>query len=242
MKKRREQAQGTGSYLARATRRKPGNSLQASIRLEPSEFPTEVEAGAVEHAVVELMEADPRLEARVVARSTLTLMSRVPDVGPLAAPLVFKVDGSLVTTTLHKGMGAEEIAAAIEHGLPDGYTCAARDSSQSEVMIISVLRPAQVNPKTPELGFMATDPTQMFRWVAKNKLRIEGEASRGLTLRSFIELDLEGHRIRMPLVGGSSPVATALRLRDALPPRYSALLEVPAEPGGDATLTILRKR
>jgi hypothetical protein len=48
--------------------------------------------------------------------------------------------------------------------------------------------------------------------------------------------------VRLPLAGGDFPLATAMRLRAALPKRYTALVELPMVPGGDVTLTILRRR
>lgn len=219
------------------------DSLEPILTTDPHYIPTERnDVAPAVAARVEVVSADPRLEAKLVGNSILTLLAYVADEGPFDASLALKVDGTFVTVGLHKGMSGEEMIAAIDLALPAGYQAAAREGSMSEVLIVSVLRPATTATHDLEVSFLATDPGQMFRWAGKNKLRIEGRATKGLQPRSHLELYVEGYRVRLPLAGGDFPLSTAMRLREALPKRYSALVELPIAPGGDVTLTILRRR
>lgn len=218
------------------------DSLDPTLSVDPHYLPTEkVEVAPAVAAVVELVSADARLEVQVIARSTLTLLAYVADEGPFDASLAFKVDGNFVTVELHKGMSPSGIVEELERQLPAGYEAAARDHSQSEVLIVTVLRPKNVS-ENPEVRFLSSDPQQQFRWAGKNKLRIEGRAARGLSMRSHLELYLEGYRVRLPLSGGDFPLSTGMRLRKALPGNYTALIELPMVAGGEVTLTILRRR
>jgi hypothetical protein len=61
-------------------------------------------------------------------------------------------------------------------------------------------------------------------------------------MRSVLDLYIEGYRVKLPLGRGDFPISTAKRLRDALPKPFCALIELPMQPGGDVTLTILRRR
>jgi hypothetical protein len=219
------------------------DSLEPILSSDPSSVETEkVEMDPAAVACVEIVNADKRLEAQVVGKSVLTLLAWVDDEGPFDASLALKVDGNFFTVGLHKSMSARDIVEAIERRLPPGYQAATRDSSQSEVLIINILKPSQAK-RDPELHFLSTDPSQLFKWAGKNKLRIEGRAAKGLqSLRSHLELVLEGHRVRLPLERGDFPISTAKRLRDALPKMFTALIELPLVAGGDVTLTILRRR
>ncbi|MBK7860240.1 MAG: hypothetical protein IPJ65_16820 [Archangiaceae bacterium] len=218
------------------------DSLDPILTVDPSHVPTErndpVEAGAR----ATILSADARLEAKMVGESIITLLAYVADEGPFDASMALNVDGNFVTVAFHKGMSGDDMVAALDRSMPPGYQAGLREGSLSEVLIINLVRPQTPASDALELSFLATDPSQMFRWAGRNKLRIEGRASRGLRPRPHLELHLDGYRVLLPLDGGALPLATALRLRNALPNRYAALIELPMKPGGDVTLTILRRR
>jgi len=217
------------------------NSLDPIVTSDPSSLPTEkVVSAPGEVARVTIINADPRLEAQVAGHNLLTLLSAVSSGGPHEAFLSLKVDGNFFTCTLTRDMLADDIVAEVVRRMPPGYQAGLRDSSMSDVLIIAISR--RRAPVEPELRFLATDTRQHFSSAGKNRLRIHGCAHGGDALRSHLELYLEGYRLRLPLAGGDSPFTTAQRLRDALPKRYTALIELPHERAGDVTLTILRRR
>jgi hypothetical protein len=223
--------------------KKKYDSMSAQISVDRSQTRTErVEIDPAVPAHVQLMSADKRLEAKIVAKSTLTMLAYVDDDGAFEAHLDLKVDENFVSVVLNKAMNSVDMVEAISKVLPDGYEPATRESSASEVLIVTILRPQEAQQTAPEISFLSTDPHQLFRWVAKNKLRIEGRSAMGLSLRSVIDVYIEGYRVKLPLGRGDFPLTTANRLRDALPNEYSALIELPMVPGGDVTLTILRRR
>lgn len=218
------------------------DSLEPILTCDPNHLPTEkVAFNQSSSATVEVVSADPRLEARMVGKSILTLLAYVDDEGPFDAFIALKVDGNFLTAGLHKGMDREDMIDELNRCLPMGYEAAARDGSMSEVLIVNILRP-QLQSADPEIHFLSTDVAQQFRWMGRNKLRIEGRASYGMSIRSHLELFIEGYRVRLPLAGGDFPITTAKRLREALPKHLSALIELPIFAGGDVTLTILRRR
>ncbi len=215
------------------------DSLDPILTSDPQSLPTEkvvVEPGAIPK--VSIVNADRRLDARIAGHNLLTLLGSLSDDGAFDAILALKVDGNFFTCAFHKGMGTEDFVTEIERRLPPGYQAGTRESSMSDVLIISIARRA---PIEPELSFLATDSTQVFRPTGQNRLRIEGVAHGGDAVRTHLELWLEGYRLRLPLAGGDTPLATARRLREALPKRYTALIEVPRDRRGDVTLTILRR-
>lgn len=218
------------------------DSLDPVLTCDPHHLPTEkVAFNQASHAKVELLGADPRVEAKMVGYSMLTLLAYVDDDGPFDAYVALRVDGTFVTLGLHKGMDADDIVHEVRRCLPPGYEAATRDGSLSEVLLINILRPEETSPE-PQLHFLCTDPSQHFGAVGRNKLVIFGRATREGRLRSHLELFVEGYRLRLPLGAGDFPITTAKRLRDALPKKYSALIELPMSPGGEVTLTILRRR
>jgi hypothetical protein len=223
--------------------KKKHDSMSPQVSVDRSQTRTErVEIDPAVPAHVTLMSADKRLEVKIVAKSTLTMLAYVDDDGPFEAHLDLKVDENFVSVQLNKTMNGVEMVEAITNALPEGYEPASRESSSSDVLIVTLLRPQEAHQSDPEISFLSTDPSQLFRWVAKNKLRIEGRSAMGLSVRSVIDVYVEGYRVKLPLGRGDFPLSTANRLRDALPKEYSALIELPMVPGGDVTLTILRRR
>jgi hypothetical protein len=221
---------------------RPANfdSYEPILTCDPQHLPTErVAFNQASHARVELVSADKRLEAAMVGYSMLTMLAYVDDAGPFDAFLALKVDGNFITVGLHKGMSRDDIVHELRRCLPLGYEAATREGSLSEVLMVNILRPAE-NPD-PELRFLSTDGGQQFKPMGRNRLRIEGRATRGQSIRSHLELFVEGYRVRLPLGGGDFPITTAKRLRDALPKKYTALIELPMTAGGDVTVTIRRR-
>jgi hypothetical protein len=224
--------------------KKKRDSLQAEVTVDPSAIQTDrTEVEPAQPALVELLKADKRLDLKIVARSTITMLAFVEDEGPFHASVSLKIDGNFVTFAVDKGMNSVDMIETIQAVLPEGYEVASRESSASEVLIVTILRPPVKGARSePEVSFLSTDPAQSFRWVAKNKLRIEGRASMGLSVRSIVDVFVEGYRVKLPLGRGDFPLTTANRLRDALPESFVAMIELPMVPGGDVTLTILRRR
>ncbi len=192
-------------------------------------------------AEVELISADPRLEAVVVTQGTLTLLADVPDEGAFDAFLAMKIDGNFVTCGFHKGMERQDFLDEVARCLPPGFDVKHATETRSEVLILEITR-ARSTGGSPEVSFLSTDPSQNFRWQGKNKFTIEGKAARNLSIRSELELSIEGRTVRLVLNGGDQPIATALKLRNALPPQFSALIELPLFSGAEVTVTILRRK
>lgn len=218
------------------------NSLDPIVTCDPSSLPTERVVplpGTV--ARVTIANADPRLEAQVAGHNLLTLLGSVSGEGPYAAFLSLKVDGNFFTCSLNRDMLTDDIVAEIIRRLPPGYQAVIKGSSMSDVIVLAIGKRSR-GPVEPELRFLSTDASQHFSSAGINRIRIQGCAEGGESMRSHLELYLEGYRLRLPLAGGDSPFTTAQRLRDALPKRYTALIELPHEHAGDVTLTILRRR
>jgi hypothetical protein len=219
------------------------DSLEPSLSVDPNYVPTERNDLAPPCAAnVQLVSADPRLEVQIVGGTLITILSYVPDDGPFDASLALNVDGNFVTASLHKGMSSEDVVNELDRRMPPGYGAELRDGSLSDVLIVTVLRPQVPANTSIDLRFLSTDPSQLFRWAGKNKLRIEGRSSKGLRPRPHLAVHLDGYLVRLPLGSADPPLTTALRLRDALPKRYGALVELPVSAGGDVSLTILRRR
>jgi hypothetical protein len=191
-------------------------------------------------AKVEIVSADPRLQLARVAPSTFTLLGALPDEGPFEAFIALKVEGNFVTVGLHKGMLTDDVCAAIRATLPSGIE-ATMEGTASEVIVLTFWR-QQNSGSDPEVLFASTDPQQQLRWVSGNKFTITGRAARSLSMRSWVELRIEGRALKVPLKSGDAPLRTAERLRDAMPGGFTALIELPSVAGGEVSLTVLRTR
>lgn len=191
-------------------------------------------------AGLELVSVDARLEARVVAPGTMTLLGYVPDDGAFDAFLAMKVDGNFVTVALHKEMDREGIAEAFSSALPPGYEAASIDS-QSEVLILTILRVRPRVSNAPSVKFMSNDPAQTLRWVGPNKFTLSGSVSKQQTVRSFVEVIIDEKPLRIYLAAGESSLAVANRIRAALPMHYQAILELPLYQEDQVKITILRR-
>lgn len=193
-------------------------------------------------AQLALVRADPRMEAQVASRGALTLLSCVPDEGAFDAFLTFKADGNFVSVALHKGMDRPEVLEAIRAALPPGYEATVLGGSEAEVLIVNVLRVPNRTAAVPYLAFAVTDPNQRLSRVTRNKIAIDGQTTRGLVHAAEVQLEIDGDPVRVPLEGGTSPYSTAVRIRDALPRKYTAILELPRYEGDEVALTVVRRR
>ena len=208
---------------------------QSTIPTEPFSF------GRPDAANVEVVSSDQRLDVVLGAPGMLTMNGFLADYGPFDAFLAMKIDGNFVTVGFHKGMVKEDFFTELVRCMPPGYEVLCPEGSQSEVMIVDIIRtPARGG--SPEIGFTCTDPSQRVRWVGKNKFVIEGRAARSLSVRSDLEIDVEGKRIKVAINSGDYPIATATRIRQVLPLGYTALIELPLYPGAEVIVTILRRQ
>jgi hypothetical protein len=215
----------------------------STLQLDLSTIPTEPFAfGRPDAANVEVVSADPRLEVLTGATGMITMLGVLDDSGPFDAFLAMKVDGNFVTAGFHKGMLKEDFLAELGRCMPPGYEALLQpDASVSEVMVVDIIRTPN-RGGSPEIGFTCTDPSQRVRWLGKNKFRIEGRAARSLSVRSELEIDVEGKRIKVAINSGDQPLATASRIRQVLPLGYTALIELPLYPGAEVIVTILRRQ
>lgn len=196
--------------------------------------------GRPDGARIDLISADPRLEVMFGAEGMLTMNASLSDDGPFDAFLAMKIAGNFVTAAFHKGMDKEDFFQELVRCMPPGYQCETPEGSTSEVLIVDIFRTPN-RGGSPEIGFTCTDPSQRVRWAGKNKFIIEGRAARNLSIRSELEIEVEGRRIKVVLCSGDHPVATASRIRQVLPLGYTALIELPLFPGAEVVVTILRR-
>lgn len=212
----------------------------SAIVSDPSQLPTDpFYFGRPDGARLEVVGADPRLDVVLGAEGMLTMNACLTDEGPFDAFLALKVDGNFVTAGFHKGMDGEDMFAEIQRSLPPGYE-AATNHADSPTLIVDVFRTPN-RGGSPEVAFTCTDPSQRVRFAGKNKFVIEGRVSRSLSVRSELDIDLEGKRIKVVLHSGDQPIATAARIRKVLPLGYSALIELPLFAGAEVVVTILRR-
>ncbi len=215
--------------------------MLAAPQLDTSSFSTDpFYFGRPDAARVELISADPRLEAMIGAEGMLILNGYLVDEGPFDAFLAMNVDGNFVTAAFHKGMDKEDFIHELQHSMPPGYEAAVPEGSASEVLIVDLFRTPS-RGGNPDVGFTCTDPSQRVRFAGKNKFIIEGRAARSLSVRSELEIEVEGRRIKICLCSGDQPLATAARIRQVLPLGYTAMIELPLYPGAEVVVTILRR-
>ncbi len=91
------------------------------------------------------------------------------------------------------------------------------------------------------MTFSCTDPHQRLIRVAKNTLRIEGQAATRLVYPSEAMLNVDGQTVRVEIPAGARPLETARRIRAALPRAYTAILALPLCDADDVTLTVVRR-
>lgn len=217
------------------------NVSMLSTAIDPSTVATDpFYFGRPDGARIELISADPRLEVMFGAEGMLTMNGFLADEGPFDAFLAMKVDGNFVTAGFHKGMDKADFFGELVRCLPPGYRAATPEGSASEVLIVDIFRTPSRGGSL-EIGFTCTDPSQRVRWAGKNKFIIEGRAARSLSVRSELEIEVEGKRITIVLCSGDHPIGTAARIRQVLPLGYTALIELPLFPGAEVVVTILRR-
>lgn len=218
-----------------------GDNVGMLAQLDPSNVPTDpFYFGRPDGARIVLVSADPRLEVMFGAEGMLTMNGFLSDEGPFDAFLAMKVDDNFVTAAFHKGMDKEDFLHELVRSMPPGYEAKMPVGSMSEVLIVDIIRTVS-RGGSPEVGFTCTDPSQRVRWAGKNKFIIEGRAMRSLSVRSELEIDVEGRHIKVMICSGDQPIATALRIRQVLPLGFTAMVELPLFPGAEVVVTILRR-
>ncbi len=190
-----------------------------------------------EPAELTLLASSSELEARVVAYGTLTFLGYVPDEAPFTVHLSLKVNGQLVAVGFDKSMAKEEMLEALRRALPEGYEAAANEGSQSEVLIVDVFTTGR--RRTPTVYFACTDESQNVIWAAPNKFVISGSAHRSA---SELSLRVGKQVVKVKLREGDQPIATAHRVRAALPEDLTAIIELPFVEGDDVSVTVLSRK
>ncbi len=204
---------------------------------DSSEIVTEpITSQRPEPASLSLITASPFLEARVVAHGTLTFLGYVPDEAPFTVRLSLRVNDQLVVVGFDKSMIKEEMMEAFRKALPDGYEAAANEGSQSEVLIVDIFTTGHRKP--PQVFFACTDDAQNVIWAGPNKFVISGAAK---SRASEISLRVGKRLVKMKLREGDQPIATANRLREALPDELTAIIELPFVEGDDVSVTVLSR-
>jgi hypothetical protein len=217
------------------------NVSMLAAHLDPSTLQTDpFYFGRPNGARIDLISADPRLEVMFGAEGMLTMNGSLSDEGPFDAFLAMKIDGNFVTAAFHKGMDKDDFFQELVRCMPPGYQAQTPEGSTSEILIVDIFRTPS-RGGSPEVGFTCTDPSQSVRWAGKNKFIIEGRAARSLSVRSELEIEVEGRRIKVVLGSGDHPLATAARIRQVLPLGYTAMIELPLFPGAEVVVTILRR-
>jgi hypothetical protein len=190
-----------------------------------------------EPADLALISAAPELEARVVAHGTLTFLGYVPDEAPFTVRLSLKVNDELVAVGFDKSMAKEDMLEALRRALPDGYEAAANEGSQSEVLIVDVF--STQRRRKPQVFFACTDDTQNVVWAGPNKFVISGAAK---SHASELSLRVGKQLVKVRLNEGDQPIATAHRVRAALPEDLTAIIELPFVEGADVSVTVLSRK
>ena len=219
----------------------PSEEHETATESELSRVPTDVITIVDEPATLQLLSADDRLEAQVVSNGTIAMLGFVAEApGAKPAVLALKVDANFVSVSLAPGLQHQHLTEQLRDALPQGYELARLPGSSPDVLILKIVRRHPVAAE-PLIEFKCDDPGQCFIWAGNNRLQISGACAHGPN-RASLALTIDGKRLGLWLMPGDLPITTALRLRDALPARYSALVELPHAEGGDVSITILARR
>src|SRR5688572_25428806 len=181
------------------------NVSMLSAIADPSTSPTDpFYFGRLDGARIDLISADPRLDVMFGAEGMLTMNGQLDDDGPFDAFLAMKIDGNFVTASFHKGMAKEDFFEELARCLPPGFEALPYSGGQPELLMLDLVRTPS-RGGSPEVSFTCTDPSQRIRWAGKNKFVIEGRAARSLSIRSSLEIELEGRKVSVGLASGDHP-------------------------------------
>lgn len=190
-----------------------------------------------EPAELRIIGASRELEARVVAPGTITFLGYVPDEAPFTVGVSLKVNEHLVALNFDKTMAKEEMLEAFRKALPEGYEVAGNEGSQSEVLIVDVFNTVTLRPQP--MHFACTDERQFMVWAGANKFIVTGKVA---GKKSCLSLKVGKQVVKVNLSEGDQPIATANRVRAALPDDLTAIIELPFTDGSDVSVTVLSKK
>ncbi|MEW6433674.1 MAG: hypothetical protein AB1730_19380 [Myxococcota bacterium] len=199
-------------------------------------LPVVPRASAGRAADVQVLSASASVE--VSELTTGTLLMRVARDGVAArgpfATVSLRVDHTFVSVSLPLLLGVDALKATLQEALPDGYVPLL--SHGGDAIILTVLR--TVTHRQPDVFCTSRDARQRVRRTGPNRFTLRGNA-RG---HSRLVLRVDGQAWRLALEAGERPLDVAERLRAALQPRWTALLDASTEPGGPVSVTVLPRR
>lgn len=181
-------------------------------------------------AQVAVLSTHGGLQATEITVGTLHLVYVDSD-DPIAS-LSLRVDGSFVTLTAPRMLGAAALRAALEGAIPDGYLVLAHPSA--DALIVTIARAHEVEP-APQLFCTSFDTTLRARKIGTNRLLLRGVA-RG---KGDLVVRINDRSLNVRPVKGETPLQIAERIRELLADSHITLLTVPTEVIGEVTLTVL---
>lgn len=187
-------------------------------------------------ADVQVLSASASLD--ISELTTGTLLLRVVRDGPAArgpfATVSLRVDHSFVSVHLPLLLGVDALQATLQDALPEDYV--ALVSHGGDAIVLTVLRTAV--PRVPDVFCTSRDATLRARRSGPNRFTLRGRA-RG---HSHLVLRVDDQAWRLALLAGETPLEVAERLRDALRPNWTVLLDASTDPGGPIELSVLPRR
>ncbi len=188
-------------------------------------------------AAVTVLATSPGLEASEITTGTLHLQldTEADLVRRPFVSLSLNVDGSFVTVTVPRVLGAECLRDALTEALPDGFLVIAHPSD--DALVLTIARAAEVEP-LPHLFCTSFDGRLRARKVGPNRLLVRGVAKGN----GELQLRVNERELTLRPTRGETPMQVAERLRTLLWPSHITLLAVPSEADGDVVLTVLPRR
>lgn len=181
-------------------------------------------------AQVTVLSTHGGLQATEITVGTLHLV--YVDSEETIASLSLRVDGSFVTFTAPRMLGADYLREALTAALPDGFLVLAHPSD--DALVVTIARAYEVEP-APQLFCTSYDTTLRARKIGTNRLLLRGVA-RG---RGDLIVRINDVSLTVRPTKGETPVEIAARIRDLLADSHITLLTVPTEAIGEVTLTVL---
>ena len=102
-------------------------------------------------------------------------------------------------------------------------------------------QPTPARTEIPEVRFVSFDPSQGLKYVSENSFRIEGTAAQESVSKSLHVIRVDRRVVKIPLVGGETPLVTAFRIRDSLPSEYMATVRAGRPATAWAVVSIWRQ-
>ncbi|HEY1088196.1 MAG TPA: hypothetical protein VGE37_10895 [Archangium sp.] len=186
-------------------------------------------------ANVAVLAAGPGLTVTEITTGTLHVRLSDGDALEPFASMSLRVDGSFVTLSVPRVLGASHLREALTNALPDGYLVLTHPSD--DALIVTIARAWEVEP-TPQLFCTSYDTTMRARRVAVNRLQLKGIAKG----KGDLALRVNDRELRLRPERGETPLAVAVKLRQMIEATHIVLLSVPSTPEGDVLLTVLPRR